>query len=134
MEVNEEKRIYVVVPILVTGQKGVVKQPLGRQVAQAVHVVSKMRVLNETVLLGPVKSWIPITTIILAARDAKEMEHVWKLLDRKKIPVTYFSDSNSDYGIANLLTAICTEPVYKRQVAGVLDYLPLWPGDQNVQR
>lgn len=129
-DVNEEKRIYVVVPLTVLGQKGIVKQPLGRQVAQAVHVVSKMRVEADYH-----QSWIPITTIILSARDVKEMEHVGKLLVRKKVAVTSFRDSNPDYGAeVSIVTAICTEPVYKKQVEGILDYLPLWPGDQNVQR
>jgi hypothetical protein len=128
IEVNEEKRIYVVVPVTVTGQKGVVKQPLGRQAAQAVHVVSKMRVLREA---KDLQTWLPITTIILAARDQKETEHVWTLLKRRNIDVTHFADSNPDYGVMHLVTAICTEPIYKKGAEGVLDYLPLWPGEQK---
>lgn len=134
MNVTEEKRIYVVVPVIVeVADRRMVKQPVGRQVAQAVHVVSKLRVY-ETVMAARKDDplvWIPCTTIILSARDSKEMGHVWELLKRKKINVAYFGDTNLEYGAMSPITAICTEPVLKKQVEGILDYLPLWPGEQK---
>jgi Peptidyl-tRNA hydrolase PTH2 len=127
----EDERIYVVVPAVVfkgKGRDGPVKQPLGRQAAQAAHVVSKMRVYEaakQSKADGSV-TWRSYTTIILSARDANEMGHVWTLLSKKKIAVQHFSDTNPEYGTASLVTAICTWPVTKKQVEGILDYLPLW--------
>jgi len=128
-----EKRIYAIVSASIDGKNGKVVQPIGRQVAQVAHVVSKLRwheALNpfgKGPLTPPsVPAWYAITTIVLQARDANELNHVFALLHTKKIPVTTFADNNPEYGPGNFITAICTGPVFKSQVEGILDYLPLW--------
>ena len=119
---EDEKRIYVVVAASIEGQNGKVIQPPGRQVAQVAHVVSKLRFFeaqNKSL-------WTPITTIVLQARDAAELGHVYNLLFEKKIIPILFSDTNPEYGQGSYATAICTPPVFKERVVGILDYLPLW--------
>ena len=126
-----EKRIYAIVAASIEGQNGKVAQPLGRQVAQVAHVVSKLRFAEAA---RPIREeeqityrlFEPITTIVLQARDTAELQHVWDLLRKKKIPPTTFADNNPEYGLGNYITAICTPPVFKAQVEGILDYLPLW--------
>ena len=126
-----EKRIYAIVAASIEGKNGKVVQPLGRQVAQVAHVVSKLRFQEAA---KPIREeehithrlFEPITTIVLQARDAAELEHVFNLLRKKKIFVTLFSDTNPEYGPGSYVTAICTHPVFKSQVEGILDYLPLW--------
>lgn len=131
---TEEKRIYVVLPASVeVADKRTVSQPTGRQIAQACHVSAKLRhergltteknMLVSGVLL-PV--YTDITTIILSARDSHEMMHVFELLQKRRLFSTFFSDVNEPtYGNFRPITALAT---YARpsQVAGILDYLPLW--------
>lgn len=121
-----ERRIYVLVAEKIrTTDMGVVLQPPGRQIAQAAHVVSRRR--YEQCYQDPDTPWYPITTIILQARDSNELEHAEFLLLDNKIKVTEFWDSNMEaYGGGQYLTAICTEPIFKEQGAGSIDYLPLW--------
>lgn len=126
-----EKRIYAIVAASIEGKNGKVVQPLGRQVAQVAHVVSKLRFQEAA---KPIREeeqltyrlFEPITTIVLQARDGAELWHVLGLLCKKKILVTSFFDINPEYGPGNFMTAICTHPVFKSQVEGILDYLPLW--------
>src|SRR5271170_3976095 len=105
-----ESRLYVVVAAKITTEYGQVIQPAGRQVAQCCHVVSKFR--SETGL-GPE----PITTIILQARDSKELAHVLELLKKKKFIAKVFMDSNPEYGPGYYMTAICTR-IRKDQTSG----------------
>lgn len=150
----DEKRIYVVVAgtIQVPVNPGSYKpplrtvvQPAGRQIAQACHVVSKLR-------HGWQKAWschltnnycdknglggfmghtcvklelIPMTTIVLQARDSAEMGHVFQLLNRKRLNPMMFSDDNPEYGPGSWPTAIAVFATQK-QVQGILDYLLLW--------
>lgn len=131
-----------------TEQTRTIIQPAGRLVAQAAHVVSKTRVLMERHFMkfeltsgaARVKQHLqrlaqtvePITTIILAARDSRELFHVQNLLELEQIPVFSFDDTNPVYGTDNeghllhVTTAIATQPVTKADVFGILDYLPLW--------
>src|SRR5579859_7737129 len=121
-----ERRIYAIVAASIEGQDGrKVVQPIGRQVAQVAHVVSKLR-WHEALTPPSVPVWYPITTIILQARDANELQHVYALLRKKKIIPTTFADTNPEYGSGSYITAICTPPVFRTQVEGILDYLPLW--------
>jgi hypothetical protein len=79
MPTSEEPRIYVVVAAEVTGTSGPVAQPPGRQVAQACHAVSLMRVKRAMDMpLAKIKGKVdispaiePITTIVLQARDGR---------------------------------------------------------------
>jgi hypothetical protein len=130
---NEEKRIYVVIPaaVQVPADIGSVKtryvlQPAGRQIAQACHVVSKLR--NEVWSLtdGKCPVFYPVTTIILQGRDSEELFHVLKMLHKKRLKPAFFSDENeAAYGRFKPVTALAVFAT-PRQVEGILDYLPLW--------
>lgn len=141
---DEEKRIYVVVAAKVYGSTEVL-QPPGRQVAQACHAVSLMRVMMALRMplprmsRGPRKGQVdtspatePITTIVLQARDSNELSHIRFLLTAEDIPFEVFSDTNEEYGrgpageLREVYTALATYPVEKVDVVGILDYLPLW--------
>lgn len=127
----EDQRIYVVVPgtIQVPGPMKyplrTVVQPIGRQAAQACHVVSKLR----HVPAGPDTPYglkfESITTIILQARDSAELGHVQMLLHKKKLNPVMFSDENPQYGPGEWPTAIAVLAT-KKQIENILDYLPLW--------
>jgi len=144
-----DKRIYCVVASTVQnpfGSKSLVTivQPLGRQVAQAAHVVSKVRfILLRKAFIKLLKGrsiaavreavsallFTPVTTIILEARDSYELKHVFVLLEKNGIPVYDFFDTEQpDYGSPTdqVRTAIATEPVEPSDVMGILDYLHLW--------
>lgn len=130
-----------------------ITQPAGRCAAQVGHVVSKTRVamikdylkreLNSPGAYRRIKrtEWFweeecePITTIVKAARDSYELNHVYNLLLEAKIPVYEFEDENPDaYGPGKVRTAIATVPIIPGAVDGILDYLPLWwrsGGSQN---
>lgn len=136
---SEEKRIYVVVAETVDTPNGVVVQPCGRAMAQACHAVGKMQVTRRIYHardlreIGEVLDFedLPFeecTTIILAARDSKELEHVNLLLANKGIARHLFADNNDAvYGEhARIATALATAPISPTEVYGVLDYLPLW--------
>jgi hypothetical protein len=114
---------------------GGITQPCGRILAQAVHVG---RLLGYALAPKDKGIYHAITTITLAARDSKEMEHVCAVLDLAKIPYEYFRDSNGPvYGEeynsvidvhaeVQVMTAIITWPIDPDKVKGLLDYLPLW--------
>jgi hypothetical protein len=123
--------------LLITEDTKTIQQPAGRLIAQAAHVVSKVRVFMERgkpASLAMKFTVEPITTIILAARDSFELNHVWGLLHHAKIKTHAFIDSQQpDYGFDadhlpsfEVRTAIATEPVFPEEVLGILDYLPLW--------
>jgi len=127
-----------------------IPQDWGRAAAQVAHVVSKMRVSLDRVqehnartkgkkkgiapgLISLMKfsradDIIPITTVILGARNSDELWHVVTLLNKAFIPIHAFHDQNPKiYGIDGLvLTAICTEPIESSRLVGITDYLPLW--------
>lgn len=148
---TDYKRIYCVVATTVQnpflfGSKSsaTIVQPLGRQVAQAAHVVSKVRfIMLRKAFIKLLKGrsiaalrlaistllFTPVTTIILEARDSYELKHVFNLLEKNNIPVYDFFDTEQpDYGSPedSVRTAIATEPVEPEAVKGILDYLPLW--------
>lgn len=151
MKISNERRIYVIVagtvqvPVALIHHNGhvhadtrkgvrTVIQPVGRQVAQACHAVSKLRhkavhadivrVQDETLALT--RAFEPVTTIVLQARDSAEMLHVYYMLSRKKLNPVIFSDTNPEYGDgfdAPTAVAVFGSP---KQVRYILDYLPLW--------
>lgn len=137
----EERKIYVVVAgtiqVPVTAGSGkpplrTVAQPSGRQIAQACHVVSKLRYADYVArikTIGPTLEelcgFTPITTIILQARDSAEMGHVYFLLTKKKLNPVMFSDTNPEYGPGEWPTAVAVFAT-KKQTFGILDYLPMW--------
>lgn len=124
---REEKRIYVVLPAAVdVGTRVKVVQPPGRQIAQACHVVSKLRL--EMFFNGPKQKsfeFEPITTIILQGRDTAELTHIALLL-LKNFDVVTFQDENLEaYGPKQPTTALAVLAA-PSQMKGILDYLPLW--------
>lgn len=151
----EETRIYVAVAATIqvpsdwyihNGEKKpkissppkTIVQPSGRQIAQACHVVSMLRMrideskipadgkFRSVIDVVPVsKLFYPVTTIILQARDSAEMGHVFRLLNRKRLNPVIFSDNNPEYGPGDWPTAVAVFAT-KKQVDGILDYLPLW--------
>lgn len=150
----EEKRIYVVVAETVQPDSSMswkrhVIQPAGRIAAQVGHVVSKMRV-NMTIEQRQrqpdcIELFSPITTIVLAARNSKELLHINTILGMANRTLGHrryevFYDTNTDaYGWENnpddpdadmppcsVMTALATYPVTKDEVEGLLDHLPLW--------
>lgn len=133
VRVVDEQRIYVVIAATVqTAQRNVV-QPSGRQIAQACHVVSKLRLrqkFSEAEYLSykmqmPESEFQPITTIILQARDSAEMGHIYYLLNKKRLNPEIFSDTNAEYGPGEWPTAVAVLAT-KKQTRGILDYLPMW--------
>jgi hypothetical protein len=122
-----DKRIYVVVAgtIQVPYQKTIV-QPLGRQIAQACHAVSKLRINNR--IWSNLKSkpiFNGITTIVLQCRDSAELMHNYWSLKREKLEPVMFLDENYAYGLGSFATAVAVYTT-QAQVEGILDYLPLW--------
>jgi hypothetical protein len=131
---KEEKRIYVVIPATVqvpapagvgySGKVMHVLQPMGRQIAQACHAVSMLR--HENPPEKHCHEFQPITTIILQARDSRELMHNFATLVKKRLYPVLFSDENeAAYGKFNPITAmaVLAEP---KQIVDILDYLPLW--------
>jgi hypothetical protein len=102
-------------------------QPIGRQVAQVAHVVTKLRLMTMKQYNIPASdiTFEPITTIVLQARDSAEMVHVYRLLFRRRLNPVLFSDDNPEYGPGSWPTALAVF-ANKKQVNGILDYLPLW--------
>lgn len=140
---KEEKRIYIAVagtiqvPVNPGSHKPPLRtviQPIGRQAAQACHVVSQLRHKIQRIAVDIearpgcsliLEEFKPITTIILQARDSAEMGHVYALLSRKKLNPVIFSDDNPEYGPGSWPTAVAVYATSK-QVKYILDYLPLW--------
>lgn len=141
-----EKIIYAVAAETIwTPAKGVVVQIPGRMSAQLGHALSRMRMhrLAAYATSGRPSGYPAIfkkqlhqmadeaiTTIHLSCRDAKELFHVRDLLAARKIKFSEFEDRNLEvYGPGQFVTALATYPVLKRQVQGILDYLPLFAKD-----
>lgn len=125
-----------------TEETRTIQQPAGRLIAQAAHVVSKVRhnllkneIVRATHNAKGKKVWYrshilffePCTTIILSCRDSFELSHLRGLLGKAEIKYERFLDTNPDvYGAGLVSTAIATHPVAPNEVIGILDYLPLW--------
>lgn len=132
---NEQKLIYVVIPATIqvplidgSGKPPLrtVIQPMGRQIAQACHVVSKLRHMDDFVSDAQQRSeFIPITTIILQARDSAEMAQAFMWLFRRRLNPEMFSDENPEYGPGKWPTAVAALAT-KKQAWDILGYLPLW--------
>lgn len=135
--VSLEKRIYVVVVQSVTADSarfGIPTRhdiPTGMQAAQAAHVVSKMvldRAGNKMrkAVLQPCR-FTPTTTIVLSARNTKEMWKIWSELGEEDFYSTYFEDTNSNFYDNNgkFITAICTEPITANLAERALGHLEL---------
>lgn len=131
---NNEKRIYVVVAETVQNPDGKrIVQVCGRNMAQCAHVVSGMQVKRITAPPALI-TFESCTTIVLAARDSKEMEHIRRLLRTASISHEVFHDTNLEVYETKeeIFTAICTQPIEAVQVEGILDYLPLWGHSKEI--
>jgi peptidyl-tRNA hydrolase len=115
------------------------KMETGRQMAQACHAVSALKLLyiEQAFIHGieshPMRLIVelmenPITTITLKARDTKELLHINKLAEDKGYLHFLFSDDNPPvYGTTERIpTAIAIGPLIPTQFIGLTDYLPLW--------
>jgi hypothetical protein len=117
-----------------TKESKTIVQPYGRMTAQHGHVVSIMRVkMAFEMVFARQKNgkfdysaaWEPITTIVLECRDSLELAHIKDLLEEADLEVEEMLDDNPEYGPGKVRTAICTWPVYAKNVVGITDYLPL---------
>lgn len=127
---------YVLRP---TVETKTVVQPIGRIGIQIGHVVSKMRMhrivdmiqnsraKNTLLWVGDMREQADeaITSISLSVPDSYQLEFYHSLL-RKKFRIYSFFDTNEEYGVGAVKTAICTEPVEPSKLYGITDYLPLW--------
>jgi hypothetical protein len=139
---SEERRIYVIVAETVqtptvtpaandgperlllcpTAATKNIVQPRGRIAAQVAHVVSKMRLAAQDSV-----GFMPYTTIILSVPDSYQLQFRAFLLETTARTRAYrFYDTNEEYGQDEVLTAICTEPVFRKQLGFAFDYLNLW--------
>lgn len=137
----DDKRIYAIVAEKVeTPLRGVVTQIPGRMSAQLGHAIGKARMYGLIQHMRKLRRYrfedlkvvadAGITTIQLQCRDGRELQHVALLLTKGHIRYYDFEDENpAVYGAGGVITALATEPVYKEQTNGILDYLPLFLSD-----
>lgn len=152
----QDHRIYVIVPKTVqthlcpewikpgelyllrpTSRTVSIPQPAGRIAAQCAHVTSRMR-MRRMLKISPQYensqafaeqlSDESITTIILSVEDSFQLDFYQRLLYEDGFKLTEFFDTNEEYGVCSVRTAICTEPVRKEDAQKILGYLPLWDG------
>lgn len=114
-------------------------QPAGRQAQQVGHVARmvehylfleecrKLRRLKAPMTETEAVPYYPITGIVKACRDSFELLHVEGLLKARGVRVFEFEDTQEGL-YEDVVTALATEPVSPFDVAGILDYLPLWTG------
>jgi len=114
------------------------KMEPGRQIAQACHAVSalKLRYCEEQYSPGAhdLRKMViqvmenPITTIVLQARDTKEIIHIAEMCEEKGLLHFCFSDDNEAvYGTTDRIpSAVAIGPIHANRLVGITDYLPLW--------
>jgi len=99
-----EKRLYIIVPevLLIPGTRRGVTLSCGRLVAQAVHVGSKLKILEN------LPADLETTTVILKVHYSSDLDSVVDKVKNSGLPWTTFSDTNQElYGVPDpLLTAI----------------------------
>lgn len=134
----DDKRIYVVVSETFSavfkgfdGAPGYLSEgcrhPPGRLAAQVGHVVSKVRTMMIIKNLAAPTHFEPITTVVLSARNDKELDLLAKLIDCYYVCEVFYDTNDEAYGVDHkVLTAIATYPVSKEWTIGILDHLPLW--------
>lgn len=130
----DTNRIYVVVTPMVKIGSRVVQMETGRMMAQACHAASKAKFQFVFRQKKKLKDWIIVmtdyglTTIILKARDQKELRHIFNLAEIKGLPTVEFYDDNEDFYEHKdaQLTAIAVGPICSDQSVNVCDYLPLF--------
>lgn len=140
---RDTMRIVVVVAETLTYEKDGVpyryKMETGRQMAQACHAVSGLKLdyisahsAGDDSKAKGIVNWLslnPITTIVLKARDSEEIQHILYLAEEKNLLHFSFADENKEvYGTdQRILSAIAIGPLSSSlQFSGITDYLPLW--------
>jgi peptidyl-tRNA hydrolase len=125
---REEKRFYVIVPEKVArGDEGTHRMEPGRLIAQGFHlgcVVARARLslgVNDA----------DITTIVLGARNSKEMDKLLGALRMDGVhfaKVAWYKDHNPEVYETEerVLTAICLGPVEKSKVDHLIGHLELY--------
>ncbi len=120
------------------GQPASYKMEPGRQIAQACHAVSALKLrfceMQDAPGAHDLRKHVvtvmenPITTIVLQARDTKEIIHLAAMCEDKGLLHFCFADDNEDvYGTTERIpSAIAIGPVDAKYLLGVTDYLPLW--------
>lgn len=111
----------------------------GRQMAQACHAVSalKLRYIEEAIRYRAETDCLklviqmmenPITTIVVRARDTRELLHINHLAEQEERLHFMFADDNKRvYGTDERIpSAIAVGPLMPQQFTGITDYLPLW--------
>ncbi len=90
-----EKRIYVVIPSFLIAPglwlREYIPMSCGRAIAQACHVVSKLKLRLK---LDPDEE---NTTIVLRVTDSNELEKVRDKISRSRLPWEEFLDTNPGY-------------------------------------
>ncbi len=116
----EEKRIYVVVARTVTVEGERIRMEPGRMAAQACHVIGKYRAHMGM----PYKE---CTTIVLEARNSKELMKVMIELSRAVPELYTFHDKNPGFYPTSkpVFTALCTAPVRPSSVEDAIGHLEL---------
>lgn len=98
----EKRQLYVVVANSIETDFGKIKQPKGRQTAQAAHAAAAF-----CFEYGKLLNAYTTTIIILQARDSAELQHIMRLAKTKKLRHVAFYDENlSAYGDGQFLTAV----------------------------
>jgi peptidyl-tRNA hydrolase len=115
----------------------------GRIAAQVGHAVSKLKLAYaekmvrtgatnyEKLVVDLMEN--PITSIVLEARDSKELIHIVDLLFEKNVHFVSFEDTNSQiYGQGNMVcTALSIGPCFDWMLTGITDHLYLWKAPGN---
>lgn len=135
---HPDVRTITIVPKIATWKKDNVaysyKMEGGRQAAQAGHGVSKLKIsyliqnsksLEDYSYNAGVIFDNPITSIVLEARDSKELTHIYLVATIMNLHHVRFWDDGAIYQNSNVLTAVSIGPITPDQLAGVFDYLPL---------
>lgn len=99
-----EKRLYIIVPevLEIPGQNRGITMSCGRLMAQAVHVGSKLKLLEK---LDPD---LATTTVVLKVANSLDLEPILDKIKKAGIPWATFLDDNPEvYGIPDsLLTSV----------------------------
>ncbi len=140
---NSDRIVVAVAKTLIytkseNGEPTTYKMEPGRQIAQACHAVSALKLrfceIQDAAGAHDLRHHVitvmenPITTIVLQARDSKELIHLANMCEDKGLLYFMFLDDNEQvYGTTDRIpSAIAIGPIDAISLLGVTDYLPLW--------
>lgn len=133
MHVVEDKRFYVIVPETVQTELVSKQMEVGRLMAQLMHMGRAVERRRASANLP----YEDVTTIILAARNTKELNKVHSELEIVRqvpgsnvpaFPLSIYRDHNPlvYQTPERVLTALCVGPIEKSVVDGVIGHLELY--------